>query len=64
MGRRTEAAVTQKRLPSEFGKTPAIALFNVTIRAWARAPPRATPPAMKPAAKMAMGDACIIVSFR
>ena len=59
IGRRTELAVTQNRLPSEFGKTPAMAEFRVTMRAWATTPPRTKPPAMKPAANIAMGEACM-----
>jgi hypothetical protein len=62
MGRKVEVAVTQNRLPSEFGKTPAIAAFKVTILAWAMIPPKISPPAMNPAAKVAMRDFCMIVS--
>ena len=63
MGRKVDVDVTQKRLPSEFGKTPAIAEFKVTILAWAMIPPKTRPPAMNPAAKVARRDFCMIVFF-
>ena len=63
MGRKTLAALTQNRLPSELGKTPAIEPFKVVILAWAMTPPKIRPPAMKPAAKVAMRGFCTVVSF-